>query len=320
MATVLGMSTPPGNYDNLDALAAAPVEPGAPLADASAATPPQSVAPVIALPPAGNLQVSMPGLYITPDDTIQFTCVNGNPALTSIAAVVRVLRPDGSIETQPIVITGLTSDRVANVALAPQMDGWILGIRVGQLNAGTSRGQTYTTVALIRGSLNNPLFTITLVQDYVSSNFKPSWPYGALRSAVDGPGFITTYAGVEPAAGADCVVQQPPAVRWRVISATTTLVTNAVVSNRSPTLQLASGGVVVGQYPTAAVVPASSTINLTWASGLTPLGPFNNYQAAPLPEGAIIAASGVVSTLTQAIEAGDQYHFLTLLVEEWIDV
>jgi hypothetical protein len=133
-------------------------------------------------------------------------------------------------------------------------------------------------------------------------------------------GKIKLITGTDPAAGAEIIETVPAGRRWRVLSVGATLVTNGTVANRRVQWVVDDGAneyfrVVVGSNQTA-----SLTIRYTlsaWTSGHTLRlsamadGPFL---------GAYLPAGHRLRTITDTIDAGDNWGAPIMLVEEFLEL
>jgi hypothetical protein len=314
------MSTPPGQYSTLDELTAASGP--APAAHAAAEPPFQSQTepPAITLGAKGGPAISLDAVYITQDDFLQLSVWNSNPALTSVTVQIRMLKPDGQIVITASSISGLTSDRTQNVETFGQLEGFILGVVVGPPGVAVLRGQTFVNVALVRGTPAAPLMTEVLLADYLTSALQPSWPYGRVFSAVEGPGWVHTIASAAPAPGNQAAIVQPPNTRWRVISIETSLQTSNFPGPRTVVLDIIDAvGNTVMLIPAAAQQTASLTWNYTFGSNLS-LFQANVYLSAPIAATQTMGAGTQFEVGAQALNVADQFGVTTMAVEEWIDV
>ncbi len=314
------MSTAPGNYDNLDQLTAASEPAPAPaLADGLPPGPP-SPAQDFTFVAEGRPGVSMPGFLITPDDSIELRVWNSNAALTSVTMQLRVLKPDGTIVIEAYTLQGLTADRTQNTLAVNQLSGYLVGAVVGPPGVALQRGQTFVNVAVVRGTIQNPLMVEVLIADYMTSSFQPGWPYGRQLSAVDGSGFATTRLGTAVPPGYESALIQPANTRWAMQSVVVTLTTSAAAGNRSVTLSCINsiGAVFVVTAPTTQ--GPSTQIEYTFGAGvpLISTGPLSQY--IPIPQGLVLSQIAQFHTATASLQTGDQYHQMAATVEEWIDV
>ncbi len=205
------------------------------------------------------------------------------------------------------------------------LEGYLLSVTVISSSA-TWIGQTFCRVRLNRGlipALPGNAFS-TLVSGYVN-RFQPiGWPGGQYLRAVDGPGFLQTYAPGNPAAGADIAFSSTAAGRARLQTFTATLTTSAVAGNRFPSFALAFSSVpgVQFQVQDTVAVPASTTITYSIAPGGTNVrgGGAPIFATLPVPS-PFIGRSGVtVTSSTQGILAGDQWSAIRATLEEWLEI
>jgi hypothetical protein len=314
------MSTPPGQYDSLDALDAATIPAAPPLAETPAPFASQTQPPAITFGATGGPSVAMEGFWITPDDSLQIRVWNSNVNLTSVTVQVRILRPDGSLDTQQFTINNVTSNRVVNQQAFTQLEGFIVAAVIGPPGVAVARGQTFVNLAVVRGSVTNPLMMLVLLSDYLTSAVQPSWPFGRVVSAVEGAGYSYAPSGAVPGAGQDTQIIVPPSTRWQVLSGHTHLVTSAAAGNRQVALFVFQGGAVSWNVAAPATQPPSAGYDYTWAPGCPYGATIATVQTAPLGDPTIVGAGSNITTQTQGIAAGDQYTALTLSVVEWIDV
>lgn len=120
-----------------------------------------------------------------------------------------------------------------------------------------------------------------------------------------------------PAAGSDASLTVPGGHAYRVIAVYGVLVTDANVADRTLELVATVDGSTVGRFPTAGNVPANSTAPATWAPHLDPATAAASLVGS-IPE-LTLPAGATLATLTDQIQAGDQWSALSVLVhDEWI--
>lgn len=118
-----------------------------------------------------------------------------------------------------------------------------------------------------------------------------------------------------PAAGADWSLTVPAGSEWRVKAVTCKLATNSTAATRVPALSIkdASGNVVL-LAPPGTTEGASNALTFGWGvSCLSATQGSVVMGAAPeitLPEGFVIG------TNTAAIQTGDQWSLINLLIEQ----
>lgn len=314
------MAIPPGNYDGLAALdaASAPADPAV-TADGLPSAPAQP-ASVFSFVAEGRPVVSMSGFLLTLDDNIQLTVWNSNAALASVTMQLRILKPDGTIVIGAYTLNNLTSNRAANVLSVNQLEGYLVAAVVGPPGVTLGRGQTFASVAVVRGTPANPYMVETLIADYLTSAFQPSWPQGEMRSAVEGAGFL--YSALEgfPGLATNLALALPAATRWRVSALETILTTSAAAGNRQVNFQITQGGQAIFRGYALNTQGPSQTITYDYGVNL-PLAAIGALsQTVPLPDALFISAPAQITTQNTNLQAGDSFNGLTVAVEEWINV
>ena len=320
VVTVLAMSTAPGNYDNLDALSAAAPEPAPPLADTSQAMVTTAPPPAIPFIPTGGPPLAVPAIYVTPDDNLVISAWNSVAAVNTITVQVRLLNPDGTLQLQSFTLSGVDSARGLNTVSYGLLEGFIVGVTVRQPTAGTKRGQTYVTVQVQRGVPTNPLANFTLLSDYVTTAFQPSWPAGPLRPALEGPGFSYPFISPGTGVGGAMSFNQPIRTRWRVKEVVAVLSTSAVVANRTLQLNIQEAVPVIYFVNAPAVQPASTIYTYHFFPGCNWNVSDTAHQMISLPPELLLDQQSFVQCGALNSQTGDVMSSLTFLVEEWIDV
>lgn len=120
-----------------------------------------------------------------------------------------------------------------------------------------------------------------------------------------------------PAAGADLVVKVPGGRLWRVLTGFVTFTASAVVANRFPRLQLLDGGQVFWEGGEATALTAGLTRRYSIAAGglqaTGAVSPAPNQLFMPLVH---LHGEQQIVTSTAAIDVGDQWSAMRLLIEE----
>ena len=149
------------------------------------------------------------------------------------------------------------------------------------------------------------------------------WPNGTVKTSGDGPGFIHVYTPGNPALGADIVFAGSVVGRARVQTFMAKLVTSAAAGNRFPQFIFAesSSGATLYQVQDPQAVPASTTITYSLAPGGTNVrgGGAPIFETLPVPAPLYCKGAANISTLTQGIQAGDQWSAIAVSLEEWME-
>jgi hypothetical protein len=122
-----------------------------------------------------------------------------------------------------------------------------------------------------------------------------------------------------PAAGVDISVTVPATSQWEVISLQATLTTGAAIGNRVPHIVISDAlGHAVYNVPAVNNQAAASVKTYSAGAAIAP-SDFDNSAVLVLPYGLVLLQGWVLSTLTTALQAADQWILGNILVEEWLD-
>jgi hypothetical protein len=259
-------------------------------------------------------------VYVDVDDNL---VVNAASLVANELVTVnyRVLRAaDGVIVRQQLTVKPLNSNGGIGQQVQPLAEGFLLSLSVSASQAQT-RGQTFVRIFIGSGAFGAGAPSYQLMADYVTNQMAPGFPNGRVVSPVEGPGWIHTRTQNNPTAGHDWGITSQPPGRFRIVSLTAALTTSAVGGNRAVFLQLLNDSATtaglfysgVGQAPSVAVTYTWSSAPVatqTTGSSVVPVG---------IPVLGILKAPESVQSQTAGIAAGDQWSFITMIVEEWLD-
>lgn len=121
-----------------------------------------------------------------------------------------------------------------------------------------------------------------------------------------------------PAVGAEWTAVVPGGVIWRARSAFAVLATSAVVANRIASLDYTDGTRILHRTGGVAALTAGGTFRNAWALGWGESKQATssialNYALPDIP----LPAGYTIGTNTNAIDVGDQWSGIVLMVEEW---
>jgi hypothetical protein len=124
-----------------------------------------------------------------------------------------------------------------------------------------------------------------------------------------------------PAAGADWSVAVPAGKIWALCAIAATFTASAAVATRTPAVALGDGTNFPAQYLAGATGSGGTT-----ASGVTPYFWENGASENGFVSGSVniqtaigrfsLNSAWVIKTITQGIQAGDQWSAISLLVQE----
>jgi len=240
-----------------------------------------------------------------------------------------VLYDDGVSGELEIPDFASVADRVAYFAFsstAARMDGWIVGGTWNLRLGGVKRGQLYGKMSVWDGQHRAVILKGYLYDynDLAIGEFVEAGPGG-------GEGYIRTVTGSNPAAGAEANDTVPANALWRLIDYSIVLVTDGNAANREPRL-LADDGTsterVWGPAHQTTTQAASLTRTWIWQQGRTPFATAGqsrvdtetvNYHES-IPPNLFLPEGYRLRTVTQSIQATDNYATPIFHVEEWLVV
>jgi len=128
-------------------------------------------------------------------------------------------------------------------------------------------------------------------------------------------GFPRAFVGRDPAAGTEAVFDGFSPGRWAVLAVRFSLATDATITTRLPHLQVLHEGVVV--YEATPDAGQAQNITRVYSAAQTPLRAVDttgNVAHLPLPLGLVATELTVLRTVTDNLQAGDNYSAMTVLV------
>jgi len=137
-----------------------------------------------------------------------------------------------------------------------------------------------------------------------------------------GTGLVRGVVGTDPPAGNEWSEVVPTGFMWRLMSLHTKFDTDATVVDRLPRFHLNMGlvGALVLVLPAVAVVPASQSVELVWAPGCYYPPALPTRQVMSLPVGFVLPGDSWLHSVTDNLQAGDDYsRSPRILVEEWVE-
>lgn len=266
-------------------------------------------------------QLAPAGFYSSGEDTLVVTAFCKLSGVT-LAVRYRAIDLDGRPVTSGDNFAP-TSNRLATTLTIRLPIGWIYSVDIFATAGLPRMGDCYVTVDVVRGESAAGTVQQTLVQNYVTTSYKLAWPGSTSISPLDGVGSLRVIVGSTPAPGADIAEQAATSARFQILAFQSRLVCGIGVANRQPELTIDDGANEYYRAPSLAAIPASTTIRITWAPGMT-----NQISTSAAPGSWIVTLGdqlyvppgGRVRTLTQGIQAADQWDAPRYLVNDWIDL
>lgn len=256
-------------------------------------------------------------VYVESDDEIVFNFASTQLENEQITVNYRLLRFDGEVIHGQFVAI-FPADRLVHTHTEPLTEGFLLSMSCKALQA-TTRGQTFVRAFITNPGLGGNQPSYMLMADYVTQQMAPGYPNGRVTMPSEGPGNITQVTGSTPAAGANWSLQVPANSRWRVITTSAVLFTDAVVGNRVVEEQFVVNLMAGYLAVSASNQPASTSYAYTGAE-LTPTATARVDRInLPVPPDLILLAANFVNSVVFGMDPGDQWSAPQMIVEEWLD-
>lgn len=231
---------------------------------------------------------------------------------------LRLLMPNGEIipnvyELRP------SADRseLTNTLTLPEC--FVLSFAVSTMVSGTRRGQTYVAVHYSRTAEGGETLVNLLTSGYVTEGFALSWPVGKVEHFLEGRGNYRSIQGTDPAAGLQINETVPTGARWRLLSVNATLSTNATAANRNVLFAVDDGSDNLIIIPAPNTQVANEGKEYTWAAWGTVQDSIVNRVTVPLPNEVWLQAGSRIGTAVVGMQAGDNWTFPRLYVEEFLE-
>lgn len=255
-------------------------------------------------------------VYLTLNDRLYIRSRNSLAAV-ALRIAGRFLTADGEIVPFQFTHTPAT-DRSASFESFQLAEGYLLSAVVFPSTGAPTRGQTFVEIGFVRGIGAAVDVLDVLAKDYVAEAEPLAFPGSPIRSSLEGPGAIRSITGTDPAAGVEISEAVPTDARWLLHSITATLVNDATVANRNGVLTFDDGTTVFWRADPGSTVGASGTAIFT-GSGYGERPPTNTSNRYWIMPSMPLGAGFRVATLTNNLQAADNWGAPQLLVEEWIE-
>lgn len=266
--------------------------------------------------PAPELEVG--GYYFGGDDQLRVTSWNSLASVTVIVTGRFVHADDGRIEAFSEVHTANTNRTAASNTYG-RARGWLTDLSVLVSGATPQRGQTFVRVDVVRGLGAGAIALSTLIQGYVTATQRLAYPGSPVSDSLTGPGALRSLTGTDPAANTEISETVPTGARWRFVSLRATLTTDATAGNRVIGLTFDDGTNIYG----GAFANYNQAASLAFAYYFSNTG-LNHAQASTdamisTPANVVLPAGHRLRTLTNNIQATDNWGAPQYGVEEWLE-
>lgn len=265
-------------------------------------------------------QLFAPGaVYLTGEESLRLSTWNIRAALT-VTVRGRIFTPEGRIvpfEFKQVPNT----DRTVKTTDAPLGRGWLMHAIAFATSAVPFIGETWAQLSIVRGDTGATHELEILSGGYLTQVQPVSYPGGRYGSSIDGAGVIRTISGTDPAAGAEISETVPTGARWRLMSLQSVLTTSVAVANRNVQIVIDDGTNETYRAACASNQAASNAFRYSFsASGVTNVPASANTHMVPTPAPAILGPGYRIRTITNLLDAGDNWSQAFILVEEWQEV
>lgn len=251
--------------------------------------------------------------------SLRILCANSE---SGVAVTVAGYRLDEAGEKHPFLHTFTpVADRSVTTRDLALGAGALMNL-TAYVSTGTPLiGQTFIVVNLIRGFTGATVVLGTLLSGYLTARQALGWPGSPLTRSTEGQGFTRMVLGATPAAGAEFSVSCPTGARWQVLALRARLTTSAVAANRIPILEILNNATDQAYFPQFRSSPAGASDFYVWGVGLATFTPVAvGFNIAPLPVDLPLVGSVVLVSLTQNLQAADQWSLAVVTVREWLEV
>ncbi len=267
-----------------------------------------------------NRFVQPPSAFYVDRDDLLFIRAASSVAGTIFRIGARILAAqDGTVRRWQQDLAP-TVDRTPVQNGFPLLEGALLGINV-HLEAGASGDSwNYATVGLAQGLEPIALSFHQLARGYLSETAPLIWPWGDYREPMQGRGITLFNNVMAPVVGTDHLFTVPAFARQSLRTARLELVTSATVANRRVIFQVADDvGSVIFESASDFVQAASLTIFYQLAHWGDWRGNLNGRIPVDWPPELLLPSGFQLRTLTEGIQAGDQFGAWQMMLEEWFE-
>lgn len=244
-------------------------------------------------------------------------------AYSSVASLVVTFsgyfrKADGEIVEYAVTVNP-TSDRAVTAGNQHFGAGFLLSCVATLASGNANRGQCYVRAQVQRSTGTPAIKLHNVLGGYLSDDYSPSFPYGKIEGPLEGPGYIRTYVGTNPAAGADVSETVPTGARWRLLSMYVVLVTSADIALRYAYFDFTHLTLLPWSVLSTQVQTAGLTQYYILSRGLDRAFQATvEYESLPLPEIWLTGGDTIGAFLVGGV-AADDWLAPVIAAEEWIE-
>lgn len=186
-------------------------------------------------------------------------------------------RADGS---EAVVVPASTIEQIIYI---PLTEGDLLWITVDTGQTTPQSGLIFSSIALLRGAVDNAQSRISLMSGYISTATPLIYPLSTPSASNSGPGALVSVTGTDPGAGFQFSLALNSIANIELLNVNFILTTDATVASRLPFLNLTDTTGIVFRSAANAVQLLSTLVRYSfnqWPA--TPFSPANNsYGVIP---------------------------------------
>lgn len=230
---------------------------------------------------------------------------------------LQLLQTDGTVTQMQQDIDPL-SDASAFTVNIPMSEGWIIGANLEVYNGAPVVGQCYAMVYLNTTYGNASFSYKQIMGGYIIQGAPLTLQFGDFPSPYTGPGYIFTQQITSPGAGLDFSLTVPSNVRYKIVSFSATLTTDATAADRRASFLYNQATYANPQIVSHIKQTANQINQYSFANDITTTTGFNIVNQS-IPDNIYLSPTDFFASVTENIAAGDTWEPIFITVEQWID-
>jgi hypothetical protein len=261
--------------------------------------------------------------YVGINDQLLVTAQSNLLAGQGLTVDIRILDPNGQIVVEQETVSVGTGYAVSTFSFKLP-EGFLLSVDVRSTTAATYRGQCFVNVALVRQIGGGNTLQLGLTRGYVSVFSPVAWPAIPTDFPTLRPGMMRQFTQVAPGAGVDFSITVPSQARWRIIGLRAALTTSATAGTRNVILSFGTSATPWYNAVAQPTQAASLTYGYSFGAGVTTIstaiGTTTLNIITSIPSDLWLGPGTTLQSVTQNIQAGDQWSAIQVGIEECLDI
>lgn len=258
-------------------------------------------------------------LYLSPDDSLRAELYSQYPNV-QVSIKMRYVSPSGEMmyEEEQLLTAALPATTQQDFKVG---EAFLLSVAAVVTGQTMIRGQVYCTISYIR-AVGGPQasFVHTLVQGYVTSTQRVSWPVIQVDSPISGQGDLVVHHVAAPPTGQDLVFTTASYLRSRVQGILATFNASSQTGTREVVFQILIGGRNPVYISSAVQQAPSSGMGYVACPGV-PFAPSGAPSVLlPLPVNLFLPPQSQIVLHAIGGQSLDYWGAGDMLTEEWIDM